>query len=330
MKVEHITFGGGTSIRNTKDIYPKTREFFKELQSGNITSKIDNTPFTCKITVENGIAIFDLLAKDSIVCTNICCFSKEDKEAAILYAKDIASKIDNKRILTTPKEDCFIITIMINPTVALLDLATAGEIELYIYDAIYQGIQKRASTTNNTKNRSVHSTPAETQIFEVGKPFPWKKYIGLGDTTVAVFNNASFDVVISLVEPTPEEIKLFRKGNLKTGLFNYKNVPFLYLDFSNYSVDVSLNINKLNDVEIDDWLNADANVINLFLIDGNTGILHAQRTISINFMEDIRDILEVQTQLNKEETDLLISEATYKYTTDQMQRQAIKSMILRR
>lgn len=329
MKVEHITFGRGTLIRDTKDIYPKTREFFKELQSGNITSKIDNTPFTCKITVENGIAIFDLLVKDSIVCTNICCFAKEDRETALLYAKDITSKIDNKRILTTPKEDCFIITILINPMVALLDLATAGEIELYIYDAIYQGIQKRA-TTNNTKNRSVHNAPAETQIFEVGKLFPWEKYIGLGDTTVAVFNNASFDVVVSFVGPTQDEIKLFRKGNLKTGLFNYKNVPFLYFDFSSYSVDVSLNINKLNDVEIDDWLNADANVINLFLIDGNTGILHAQRTISINYMEDIRDILEVQTQLSKEETDLLISEATYKYTTDQMQRQAIKSMIFRK
>lgn len=329
MKVEHITFGGSTSVRDTKDIYPETREFFKPLQSGNVTHKIDNTPFTCKITVDKGIAIFDLLVKDSILCTNICCFAKEDKEAALLYAKDITSKIDKKLLLTNPKEDCFIVTVVINPLVALFDLATAGEIELYIYDAIYEGLQKRSSSDSRTIS-SVHNAPAGIYSFEVGKPFPWKKYVGRGDITVAVFNTASFDVVVSLVNPSPEEIKLFRQGDLKTGLFNYKNVPFLYFDFCEYSVDVSLNINKLTDAEIDDWLNAEANAIDLYLIDGQTGILYAKRMIGINFMEDIRDILEAQTQQTKEETEELITEAINKYTTEQMQKQAMKSMLFRR
>lgn len=330
MKVEHITFGNTSTVRDTEDIAPETREFFKPLQEGSITRKIDHTPFTCKITVDKGIAMFDLNANGSIVCTNICCFAKEDKEAALLYAKDITSKIDKKRILTTPKENHFLITILINPIAAGLDLIIAGEIELYIYDAIYQGLQKETSVSNTAKNSAVHNSPTNFQVFEVGKTFPWKKYIGLGDVTVSVFNTVSFDIVVSFTAPHPEEIKLFRKGNLKTGLFNYKDVPFLYFDFNDYSVDASLNINKLSETEIDEWLNAESTSINLYLIDGRTGILHAQRMISINFMEDIRDILEAQTQQTVEETDRLITEATSQYTTEQMQKLAVKRMFFPR
>lgn len=330
MKIEHITFGSTSIIRNTDDIYPETREFFKPLQAGSLTYKIDKTPFTCKITVDKGIAIFDLSAKGSIVCTNVCCFSKEDKEAVLLYAKDLTTKIDEKRILTNPKEDHFIITILINPLAAGFDLSIAGEIELYIYDAIYQGLQKRASTPKNRENDGVYQGATNIQKFEVGKPFPWTKYVGRGEMSVSVFNAAAFDVVVSFINPSPEEIKTFRKGDLRTGLFNYKNVPFLYFDFHFYSVDVSLDINKLTETEADEWLNAKTNIINLFLIDGVTGILHAQRAISINFMEDIRDILEAQTQQSEEEVDRLIIEATDQYTTKQMQKQAIKTMLFRR
>lgn len=326
MKVEHITFGNTSAIRNTKDIYPKTREFFKPLQVGNVIHKIDNTPFTCKITVDEGISLFDLYINNDLICTNICCFAKEDKEPALLYAKNITSIIDKNRILTTPKEDCFIITILINPIAAGLDLMTAGEIELYIYDAIHQGLIKRNSTPTTVENSTEHNLSGNFQVFKIGEPFPWKKYIGHGEVTISVFNTVSFDVVISFISPSPEEIRLFKKGNLEAGLFNYKNVPFLYFNFYKYSVDASLNINKLSETEIDEWLNAESKKINLFLIDGQTGVLHAQRMITINFMDDIRDILENQTQQTKEETDKLITEATNKYTTDQMQKQAIKKM----
>lgn len=66
MKIEHITFGGNSVTRNTNVIEPVTRYFFKSLQVGNVTEKIDKTPFTCKITVENNIAIFDLRDGDKI------------------------------------------------------------------------------------------------------------------------------------------------------------------------------------------------------------------------------------------------------------------------
>lgn len=168
------------------------------------------------------------------------------------------------------------------------------------------------------------------QTFQVGKRFPLEKYIGLGDLTISVFNTASFDIVVSFVDPSPEEIELFRKGELEIGFFNYKDIPFIYLDFRKYSVDVSLNINKLNEKDMDAWLNAEGNTIHLYLIDGNMGILKAQRMLGLNFMEDIRDTLEKQTELTQKETDALITEATNRFLTTQMQKQATKKMIFRR
>ncbi len=321
MKVEHITFKGNSTIRNTDDVWPKTKEFFKPFQKGNITQKIDNTPFTCKVTVDRNIAIFDLYVDKDILCTNICCFSKEDTEPALLYAKEITSQIDRNHLLITPKEDCFIISIIINPLIALSDLALAGEIELYIYDAIYEGLKDNLNQPENKQNTMAF------EKFEVGKLFPWQEYIGHGDATIPVFNKNFFDVVVSMVEPTPDEIKSFRKGQLEVGLFIMEDVPFLYLDFGKFSLDASLNINKLSkQEEIDNWLNKDSNIINLFLIDGTTGILMANRMISINFSETIRDVIEEETKYTIEETDAIINRVSMNYTTAQMQRNAIKRM----
>lgn len=327
MKIKHITFGGNTAVRDTRDILPSTKEFFKPFQQGCVTQKIPGTPFTCRVLIENNIAAFDLLIDDQLICTNLCCFAKEDREPVLLYAKDLVQRLYPTTLLIAPKEDLFFITILINPLAAMAHLATAGEIELYIYDAINEGIKKRSSSSREGREEN---KPSQGTVFEVGKRFPWDKYIGLGDKTIPVFNDAFFDVVLSFTEPTNEEIRAFRKGNLEIGLYPYKNVPLIYLDFGGFSVDFSLNINKvLVGEDIDNWLNGQANVIHLFLIDGETGILMVQRLISINFSEDIRGLLEEQTGQTIEETDNIIIEATNCFTTAQIQQRAIKKMFFK-
>lgn len=328
MKIEHISFGGTAVVLNTDSILPKTRDFFKPLQAGNITHKIDHTPFTCKITVENSIAIFDLYVGNNLLCTNFCCFAKEDKEPVLLYAKEITKKINPTAILTVPKEDHFFVTVLINPlAVSPFDLPLAGEIELYIYDAIYLGIKKRTSSSQQSKTQTVSQNPG-IQKFEVNKSFPWEKYRNLNEATVPVFNQRSFDVVVSFIAPTVKEVEIFRKGTLEIGLFIYKDIPFLYLDFRQYSIDFALNINKLERLEdIDNWLNSKANVIHLYLVDGETGILKAQRMIAVNFFEEIRDALELQTAQTANETDEIIQELSSIYTTEEIQQKAIKRMI---
>lgn len=74
-------------------------------------------------------------------------------------------------------------------------------------------------------------------------------------------------------------------------------------------------------------MNAESKEINLFLIDGQTGVLDAQRMSALNFMDNIRNMVENQTQQTKEESDKLITEVTNKYKTDQMQKLAIKMPI---
>jgi hypothetical protein len=156
MKIEHITFGGSAFIRDTNDIYSETVEHFKTFQGGCIEEEIKDTPFTCKVTVQDNIAIFDLKIKDDILCTNFCCFAKGDKEPVMLYVNDLASKIAPLKVLTAPHEDMFLYTIIINPFAGIggdvmpihkklgtyaSNATLAGEIELYIYDAIRRGIK---------------------------------------------------------------------------------------------------------------------------------------------------------------------------------------------
>lgn len=146
MKIEHITYGGNVAIRDTKDIYPETVEFFKEFQSGCITAPIPETPFTCKITVASNIAIFDMNIGRDILTTNFCCFTKEDSEPVQLYAKQLAMQLPfyKNKILIQPKLGNFFITIIVNPFAGVQyipELSLAGEIEFYVYDAIRIGLR---------------------------------------------------------------------------------------------------------------------------------------------------------------------------------------------
>lgn len=147
MKVEHITVSSSSSnnsiVRDTDIILPLTRDFFKPLQAGNITMQIENTPFVCEVVVEGCIALFKLKVKNEILCMNLCCFRKEDKETALKLLKNIYEKYPLKGTTNLPQEDKFIITTIINPFVSFSTLPLAAEIELYIYDAIYEGLKDR-------------------------------------------------------------------------------------------------------------------------------------------------------------------------------------------
>ena len=85
------------------------------------------------------------MIKERILCTNLCCFQSSDKEPVMLYLKDLIETIRGSRvILREPKEPLFLYTVMIDPLCAgRMDIIVAGEIELYIYDAIRRGIERR-------------------------------------------------------------------------------------------------------------------------------------------------------------------------------------------
>lgn len=323
MKVDHITVGSSSSVRDTDDIWSETVEFFKPFQAGSITAEIDGTPLTCKVTVDGDIAVFDLMRDDSIVVTNICCFSKQSAEQTIQLTKQLIDKIGQRKSIPVPKADNFFITVIVNPFVRMGDLQLAGEIELYIYDAIRRGMEKRGSGNNNKKPDTPSGKP---MLFEVGKRFPLEEYLYRGDMIVPLMNGAFFDVLSIMSQLTKEEIRLFRTGELETGVFVKDKVPFIYFDFGNFDFDISININKLPGELQEDWLNAQNNAITLYLVDAATGILEAQRMIGVNYGDLIRDTLETQTTLSIEGTEQIITNVQKLYSTAQMKAQAQTKM----
>ncbi len=144
--------------------------------------------------------------------------------------------------------------------------------------------------------------------YEVGARFPHDKYLGKGEITIAMLNTSFFDVLCVLNGIAPNERKDWRKGKLTICLYEQSNIPFICCAFENWSFDVNINIGKATDEQVEEWLNSEANIINLFLIDAKTGNLEAMRTISIpkSMAERIRDICEVQSERSVEETDSLI------------------------
>lgn len=114
------------------------------------------------------------------------------------YINDIAKEIDPHYAIAQPKEEYFIYSFVFLPDnlSSLLgqeNVSIAGEIELYIYDAIYRGLNKKESPVSDKDNKE--STFVR---YEVGKTFPLKKYLNLGELTVAVFTSSSFDILVSL------------------------------------------------------------------------------------------------------------------------------------
>lgn len=144
MKVEHLTITGSSLIRDTVDILPRTMAHFAHLEKHPKLSKIGQTPFDVKMTVQDGIAIFDIMKNGQILFVNVCCFDAKDKEPAMLYLKDMVrgNPFFKTAIIREPKEHLWLFTIPINVLAMTQDdAALAGEIEFYIYNAIRLGLK---------------------------------------------------------------------------------------------------------------------------------------------------------------------------------------------
>lgn len=334
MKVEHLTFKGSSLVRDTNIIEPQTVQFFKNIQAGAGEYEIDNTPYTCKVSSNDKIAVFDLWVYGKPCFVNYCCFSKDGRDEAMEYINDMAKKIDPHYAITQPKEEHFIYSFIFLPDnlgslLGQENVSIAGEIELYIYDAIYRGLNKKESPVSDKDNKE--STFVR---YEVGKIFPLKKYLNLGELTVAVFTSSSFDILVSFGNVTKAEVNVFQKSEFEIGLYSENNVPYIYVNFTDkdnpLSFDVSMNIKKLTKEQEDEWLDYESDVINLYLVDSNTGILKAMRTINIDFMNDIKDILEDQADMTMDEVNSSIDLVTSFHNTEHLIKNAIKRMKFKR
>lgn len=137
MKIQHLTLGGNSMIRDTADILPETRKDLKilSLDYESQTVSIPKFPFRVKITAAEQGATFDLNRGEDLITTNICCFGGHD-EMLMDMVGDLAEKFRMKPV--QPSESLWLYTILINPFGLDSDLLmTAGEVELYIYNELY-------------------------------------------------------------------------------------------------------------------------------------------------------------------------------------------------
>ncbi len=156
--------------------------------------------------------------------------------------------------------------------------------------------------------------------YEVGKRFPHPEYLNRGEITTAIINSAFFDVVCVIGGISPNEKKDWSKGKLSVLLYEKEQIPFVVFAFDTWNFDVSININKVQQNKIDDWLNASGNIINLYLVEASSGVLVAMRMISIpaSMAEKIRDMCETQSELSAQHIDLKIKSILELVTTQEM------------
>ena len=158
--------------------------------------------------------------------------------------------------------------------------------------------------------------------YEVNQVYPFPHPQPGLEISLSEINTAFFDVKNYLHNPTPEEIKDWRRGNLKYGFYFENNIVFFLLQLETMSLDVSINILKVKTEEQREaWLNEEGKVINIFLIDAATNILKGMRMFSIpmELAERLKDTLE--TQQNYEDVKIIdekISEITNRLTTEDM------------
>lgn len=143
MKVEHITaLTNNSMMRDTDSIQLPTRHHFAgALPKGKNPVLIPGTTLSVMVTVQWPSAIFTLFKGDVPLLSNICSYSAESRETALDIARDAMKKSPLASVmksLKVPEVDTFIITVPILPMATPQEMVLAGEIELYIYNAIME------------------------------------------------------------------------------------------------------------------------------------------------------------------------------------------------
>lgn len=141
MNVEHLTLGGASLVRDTKDIHLSTINLLKDfkIREGTVKLPFPNTDFTIKVSAAGEGAIFDIMLGHRLLCSNVCGFESEFKHIMCgLAAKLAKGTLFSADIIREPELDQFIYTVPVDIFAATPEqLQIAGEIELYIYYLLY-------------------------------------------------------------------------------------------------------------------------------------------------------------------------------------------------
>ena len=138
MKVQHLTLGGNSVTRDTAEIAPVTRQYFRAAKVAYTSTQIHlpDVPTTVKITATEEGAAFDLYYQGAPITTNLCCFSAAQKPEILSLLRNLAKGLPYGAP-KTPAADVFLYSVILLPFAPPAWLATAGEIELYLFEQLF-------------------------------------------------------------------------------------------------------------------------------------------------------------------------------------------------
>ena len=148
MKIEHLTLGGNSTLRDSSTILMETVNLLKDFQirKGVKTLLFPKTEFHVKVTATEEGAIFDVMKGNDIGVMNVCCFG-ENKDLLVDIVRSMSNNTLGTRIIREPDSDLFIYSVLINPFImSKEDLMIAGEVEFYIYYSLYLARTKPPQT----------------------------------------------------------------------------------------------------------------------------------------------------------------------------------------
>ena len=155
--------------------------------------------------------------------------------------------------------------------------------------------------------------------YSLGQRFPDERYISSEDCVVPRITPHSFDIIITLDNLTFEERRAIICYKFYVSIFVHKQIPQLVFDFGKYKFNVSINIQKINSVNRQDWVYDEETTVILYLLEPGTGKIINFRFLTFPLMTELKYLLRLQLPLPKEVIDKRASESEQLYTVQDME-----------
>jgi hypothetical protein len=161
---------------------------------------------------------------------------------------------------------------------------------------------------------------AKIICYEVGEKFPIPNPLPHLDNIRSSLTTGFIDIIFNISHPRTKEINDWKNKKFSYGVYVSSDIPFLLIDFGGWAFDASINILKIQEGYLDNWLSNIATIMGMYLVDTDTNILLSMRHISFTSTSRIKEILRKQAlrYKNADEVDKMIRLIAAKNTTAQM------------
>ncbi len=146
--------------------------------------------------------------------------------------------------------------------------------------------------------------------YEVGAPFPKDNEAPGVERCASRLTSASFDVLYYINSATNREIRTFRDTLLRLHVWIYEDIPFIAVSYlgEDWTYDVTLTVatRDMKDVALT-FISGEGNVVTLCLIDAQTNVIRAVRTLGLpeDAMKAIKDAGQAQLERYEDESEVL-------------------------